>query len=335
MKYLITGGAGFIGGEFVRRAYNNGLDIAVVDKLTYAGDTERIDGTLEKINFYNIDIVDENKLKEVFIREKPDIVIHFAAETHVDRSIFEPKQFALTNVIGTINLLELSRNHNLQLFIHISTDEVYGEILPGVNYRFTELDPLLANSPYSASKSSADIFVRAFSRTYKLPVIIIRPSNTYGPWQYPEKLIPLAISKALVDEKIPVYGEGKNIRTWLYVSDCVEAIFEIIKRGKVGETYNVGSKEEHENIVIVKKIIQLMGKDESLIEYVPDRPGHDFRYSLDISKIKEHTGWKPKVSFETGLELTVNWYLENREWAIKKKIQSEELFKEIRSSYNT
>jgi dTDP-glucose 4,6-dehydratase len=333
MKLIVTGGAGFIGSAFVRLAANRELDVAIVDKLNYAGDLQRLKEVFGKIRFYNVDITDERNLEEVFIKERPELIIHFAAETHVDRSIINPKDFVFSNVLGTANLLELSLKYEVQRFIHISTDEVYGEISPNKNIKFRETDLLLPNSPYSASKASADAFVRAFYGTYGLPVVIIRPSNNYGPWQYPEKLISLTIAKVLLNEKMPIYGRGENIRTWLFVEDCVEAVLSVIEKGKVGEIYNVGSEEERKNTDVVKRILQIMGGDEDLIEFVADRPGHDFRYALDTTKIKNQTGWEPKVSFEEGLEGTIKWYMENKEWVLKKKSQVEEFVQLIRYRY--
>jgi dTDP-glucose 4,6-dehydratase len=333
MKLIVTGGAGFIGSAFVRLAANRELDVAIVDKLNYAGDLQRLKEVFGKIRFYNVDITDERNLEEVFIKERPELIIHFAAETHVDRSIINPKDFVFSNVLGTANLLELSLKYEVQRFIHISTDEVYGEISPNKNIKFRETDLLLPNSPYSASKASADAFVRAFYGTYGLPVVIIRPSNNYGPWQYPEKLISLTIAKVLLNEKMPIYGRGENIRTWLFVEDCVEAVLSVIEKGKVGEIYNVGSEEERKNTDVVKRVLQIMGGDEDLIEFVADRPGHDFRYALDTTKIKNQTGWEPKVSFEEGLEGTIKWYMENKEWVLKKKSQVEEFVQLIRYRY--
>ncbi len=328
MKFLVTGGAGFIGSEFVRKAVERGFEVCVVDKLTYAGDIKRISNIMERITFYKEDILNKEKLLEIFEIEKPQIVVHFAAESHVDRSILDPFKFIDTNVKGTLNLLDIALRSKIDLFINISTDEVYGEI-KDKSKKFKETDPLVPNSPYSTSKASADMLGRAFFRTYGLPVITVRPSNNYGPWQYPEKLIPVVIWKAINEEPIPVYGNGKNIREWLYVSDCVEAIFLIIEKGKIGEIYNVGSGEEKENIEVVKTILYILNKPEDLITFVKDRPGHDYRYALDSKKIKTEIGWQPKTDFYTGIEITVKWYLENIHW-LKEKIQAlKEFWEEI------
>ncbi|HEK25010.1 MAG TPA: dTDP-glucose 4,6-dehydratase, partial [Hydrogenobaculum sp.] len=241
---------------------------------------------------------------------------HFAAESHVDRSILDASPFIETNVKGTQVLLDVAKDIGVEKFINIATDEVYGEL--GEEGTFREDSPLVPNSPYSVSKASADMLGRAYYKTYKLPVITVRPSNNYGPWQYPEKLIPVVILKALNDEKIPVYGTGQNVREWLFVSDCAEAVFEIMEKGKVGEIYNVGSNQERRNIEVVKTVLKLLNKPENLIEFVKDRPGHDFRYSLDTTKIKKEIGWEAKTTFEEGIENTVKWYLDHIEWTKKK-----------------
>ncbi|MCD6490115.1 MAG: dTDP-glucose 4,6-dehydratase [Thermodesulfobacterium sp.] len=327
MKILITGGAGFIGSEFVRQAVKKGYQVAVVDKLTYAGDLERLKEIWDSINFYRADITNSKFVEHIFDKEKPDVVIHFAAESHVDRSILNPAEFLNSNILGTYVLLEASKKHNINLFINISTDEVYGEL--GETGKFTEESPLKPNSPYSVSKASADMLGRAYFRTYGLPVITVRPSNNYGPWQYPEKLIPVVIIKALQNESVPVYGDGLNIREWLYVSDCAEAIFAIIEKGKPGEIYNVASGEERRNIEVVKAILDLLSKPYDLIKFVEDRPGHDFRYSMDFSKVMKECGWRPKTNFEEGLEKTVKWYLEHKDWLFKKVEDLKEYWKKV------
>lgn len=316
-KLLVTGGAGFIGSEFVRQAVEKGSRVVLVDKLTYAGDMERIKGIEKDLSVYNTDITDTGSVGSIFREERPDAVVHFAAESHVDRSILDASPFVDTNVKGTQVMLDASRKYGVEKFINISTDEVYGEL--DEDGQFYENTPLNPNSPYSASKASADMFGRAYYRTYGLPVITVRPSNNYGPWQYPEKLIPVVILKALKNEKIPVYGTGQNIREWLFVSDCASAIFQILERGMAGQAYNIGSGEEKRNIEIVKAILGLLGKPEDLIEYTKDRLGHDYRYSLNSSKIREELSWKPEVSFSEGLKNTVEWFLENSAWVNTKQ----------------
>jgi len=312
LKVLVTGGAGFIGSEFVRQAVSKDFEVIVVDKLTYAGDTYRLQKEGKHIDFYNSDINNQELLEDIFSTRKPDIVVHWAAESHVDRSILDASPFIETNVKGTQTLLDVAKKYELKKFINITTDEVYGEL--GANGQFFEDTPLNPHSPYSVSKASADMLGRAYYRTYGLPVITVRPSNNYGPWQYPEKLLPVVIIKALNDEKIPIYGKGKNVREWLYVSDCAEAVFEIIARGEVNQAYNVGSGQEKRNIDVVKTVLGILGKPEELIEFVKDRPGHDFRYSLNTVKINQELGWQAKVNFAEGIEKTVNWYLENMPW---------------------
>ncbi len=316
MKLLVTGGAGFIGSEFVRQAVKRGFDTTVVDKLTYAGDLERLKSVEDKIRFYKADITNREFMEYIFKTEKPDIVVHWAAESHVDRSILDASPFVDANVKGTQVLLDLSKESNIRLFVNIATDEVYGELEE--KGQFYEDTPLVPNSPYSASKAAADMLGRAYYRTYGLPVITVRPSNNYGWWQYPEKLIPVVIIKALNNEPIPVYGTGENIREWLFVSDCAEAVFEIIQKGKIGEIYNVGSGQEKRNIDVVRTILNILGKSEDLIEFVKDRPGHDFRYSLNTEKIKKEIDWQAKIKFEEGVEKTVKWYLDNMDWVGRK-----------------
>lgn len=316
MKILVTGGAGFIGSAFVRLAVERGFEVSVLDRLTYAGDLRRLEEVKDRIRLYIANICSKERVEEIFNRERPDVVVHFAAETHVDRSILSPKVFLRTNIEGTHTLLEASRKHKLSLFINISTDEVYGEIVEG---EFTEESPLLPNSPYSVSKACQDMLGRAYYRTYRVPVITVRPSNNYGPWQFPEKLIPVTIIRAVEDKPVPVYGDGMNRREWLYVDDCAQAIIEILERGKVGEIYNVGSGFEMSNIEVVRAILNLLGKPQSLIEFIRDRPGHDLRYCLSTEKIRREIGWKASTGFEEGLERTVKWYLEKIDW-VKEKI---------------
>lgn len=315
-KLLVTGGAGFIGSEFVRQGVQRGYEIVVVDKLSYAGDLERIKEVKDSIRFYKVDIKDYASLDEIFKREKPEVVIHWAAESHVDRSIEDASPFFDTNVKGTQVILDISKKYGVERFLNISTDEVYGELTG--DGQFYETSPLNPNSPYSVSKASADMLGRAYYRTYGLPVITVRPSNNYGPWQYPEKLIPVIILKALRNEKVPVYGKGLNIREWLYVSDCVDAVFEIMEKGKIGEIYNVGSGNERQNIEVVKLVLNLLNKSDDLIEFVKDRPGHDFRYSLNSDKIIKEIGWKSKTDFFDGIEKTVKWYIDHIDWVNSK-----------------
>uniref|UniRef100_A0A7V5XHQ7 dTDP-glucose 4,6-dehydratase n=1 Tax=Thermodesulfobacterium geofontis TaxID=1295609 RepID=A0A7V5XHQ7_9BACT len=315
MKILVTGGAGFIGSEFVRQVVKAGYETIVVDVLTYAGDLERLKSVKGGYRFYKVDIVDKIALEKVFKKEKPEVVVHFAAESHVDRSILDPNIFIKTNIEGTLNLLDLSRKYGIERFINISTDEVYGEL--DEEGKFTESSPLMPNSPYSVSKAAQDMLGRAYMRTYGLPVITVRPSNNYGPWQYPEKLIPVVIIKALKNEPIPLYGTGKNIRQWLYVEDCAEAVIKIIEHGIDGEIYNVPGSEELRNIQIVETILEILGKPKELIQFVQDRPGHDYRYSMDFGKIKK-LGWSPKTNFKDGIRKTVNWYTNNIKWGENK-----------------
>ncbi len=316
MKVLVTGGAGFIGSEFVRQAVSQNLFPIVVDSLTYAGDLKRLQEIKGRFRFYKTDIRNREFIEYIFSKEKPEIVVHFAAESHVDRSILDPQSFLKTNILGTQVLLDAARQYEIKKFLNISTDEVYGEL--GEKGRFKETSSLNPNSPYSVSKASADMLGRAYYRTFGLPVITIRPCNNYGPWQYPEKFIPVIILRVLKGEKVPIYGRGKNIREWLYVSDCAKAILEIMKRGREGEIYNIGSGQEAQNIEIAKKVLKLLGKDEDWIEFVKDRPGHDFRYALDFSKITEELGWKPQINLEEGLEKSVSWYLSHKNWLFEK-----------------
>ena len=313
-KLLVTGGAGFIGSEFVRQGVQKGDRIIVVDKLTYAGDIARLAAVKNKITFHKADISNTSKIETIIKKEKPDFIIHFAAETHVDRSILDVNPFLKTNIIGTQNLIKTALKYKIKKFIHISTDEVYGEIKKG---QFNENSLLTPGNPYSASKAAADLLIKAAIRTFHLPAIIVRPSNNYGPWQYPEKLIPVIILKALNDQKIPVYGDGQNVREWLYVADCAEGIFHILKKGKIGEVYNISSYEERKNLQTVKNILRLLKKSESLINFVRDRPGHDFRYSLNCNKLRK-LGWKPKTKFTPGITKTVSWNKENIKWVESK-----------------
>jgi len=327
VRMLITGGAGFIGSEFVRQAVRRGHRVAVVDKLTYAGDLERLSEVRKDITFYKADISNQEFIEHIFEKENPEVIVHFAAESHVDRSLLDPYPFIGSNVLGTQVLLEVSKAKGVELFVNMSTDEVYGDL--GKEGTFTEESPLKPNSPYSTTKASADMLGRAYYRSFGLPVVTIRASNNYGPWQYPEKFVPVIILKALRDEKIPVYGDGTNVREWLYVTDCAEGIMAAIDRCNAGEIYNIGSKEEKQNIEVAKAILQLLGKGEELIEFVKDRPGHDFRYSLDTTKAKSELGWEAKTSFDEGLKKTVEWYIEHLKWAQDKVAYLNDYWKRV------
>ena len=319
MKILVTGGAGFIGGNFVYHMLANHPDYKIVclDKLTYAGNLSTLEEALKNPNFTFVkgDIADKDFVDELFEKEKFDIVVNFAAESHVDRSIENPQLCLVTNILGTQVLLDASKKYGVKRYHQVSTDEVYGDLpLDRPDLMFTEQTPLHTSSPYSASKASADLLVQAYYRTYGTPVTISRCSNNYGPYHFPEKLIPLMITRALADESLPVYGDGKNVRDWLYVEDHCRAIDLIIHNGKVGEVYNVGGHNEMANIDIVKLILKELGKPESLITYVADRKGHDRRYAIDPAKIHKELGWLPETKFADGIKKTVRWYLENRKW---------------------
>lgn len=319
MKILVTGGAGFIGGNFVHHMVNKYPEDEIInlDLLTYAGNLETLKPVEDKPNYKFVrgDIADRDFVMDLFDRERPDHVVNFAAESHVDRSITDPGVFVRTNVMGTQVLLDASKEYGVTRYHQVSTDEVYGDLpLDRPDLFFHEDTPLHTSSPYSSSKASADLFVLAYERTYGLPVTISRCSNNYGPYHFPEKLIPLIISRALADEKLPVYGKGENVRDWLHVSDHCEAIDLILHKGKPGEVYNVGGHNEKTNLEVVKTILKALGKPESLIEFVTDRPGHDLRYAIDPTKLETELGWKPKYTFETGIRQTIDWYLENRDW---------------------
>ena len=313
MKILITGGAGFIGSNFVHyfcTKYRRLKEIFVLDKLTYAGNKENISELIEKkrIKFIKGDIVDKNFLLKLFKKERFTQVVNFAAETHVDRSIVTPSVFTMTNVIGTHNLIEACRKFGVERFIQISTDEVYGDLGNNSKNYFTESSPLSPTSPYAASKAAADLLVLSYAKTYGIPAIISRCSNNYGPYQFPEKLIPYFFQLAIRNKSLPVYGDGKNIRDWLFVGDHCEAIDLILKRGEIGEVYNIGGHNEKRNIEIAKLILKFLDKPQSLIAYVEDRLAHDRRYAIDASKIKRDLGWKPKTTFEEGIKITLEWY---------------------------
>jgi dTDP-glucose 4,6-dehydratase len=316
-KILVTGGAGFIGGNFVQymvKKYPQ-YDIYNLDLLTYAGDLTKHREIEKEDNYYFIkaDVADRGTISSLFEKEKFDYVVHFAAESHVDRSITEPEIFVRTNVLGTQVLLDAAMHNGIKKFVHVSTDEVYGELDFNPTTFFTEESPIQPNSPYSASKASSDLFVRAYYETYGLPVNITRCSNNYGPYHFPEKLIPLTISRVLNDQKVPVYGDGKNIRDWLHVIDHCAAIDLVLDKGVNGEVYNVGGHNERTNLEVVQTIINTLGKSEDLIEFVKDRLGHDKRYAIDPTKL-EQLGWKPTFTFETGIAQTIQWYLGNKEW---------------------
>lgn len=318
MKIAVTGGAGFIGSNFIYYLLKNSdNDVVCFDSLTYAGNLATLDKAMEnpRFKFIRGDIASRVDVRELFVEEKPDIVVNFAAESHVDRSILTPEIFLRTNIFGVEVLLDAAKNYGLKRFHQVSTDEVYGDLpLERTDLFFTEETPIKASSPYSASKASADLLALAYYRTYNIPVTISRCSNNYGFYHFPEKLIPLMIINALHDKKLPVYGKGINVRDWLYVEDHCSAIMSIILNGKDGEVYNVGGHNERRNIDVVKTILKALDKDESLIEFVTDRKGHDLRYAIDASKIEKELGWKPKTSFDEGIKKTIQWYLENENW---------------------
>ena len=314
MNILVTGGAGFIGSCFIRHILNKYKDYKVIniDALTYAGNIENLNDVKDNPNykFVHGNICDKELVRELM--KEVDCVVNFAAESHVDRSITGPEIFIETNVKGTLNLLQAAKEAKIERYLQVSTDEVYGSL--GKTGYFYETTPLAPNSPYSASKASADLLVRAYYETYKMPVLNTRCSNNYGPYQYPEKLIPFFISKLLKGEKVPVYGDGLNVRDWLYVYDHCSAIDTVLHNGKIGEIYNIGGHNEKTNIEIKKLILNAMGKDESSIEYVQDRLGHDRRYAISNDKIQSQLGWEPSLTFEEGIKITIDWYLNNQDW---------------------
>jgi len=318
MKIVVTGGAGFIGSNFVYYLLKNSEDdVVCFDALTYAGNIATLDAAMDnpRFKFIRGDISSRVDVRELFTEEKPDIVVNFAAESHVDRSIISPEVFLRTNIFGVEVLLDAAKSYGLKRFHQVSTDEVYGDLpLDRSDLFFTEDTPIKASSPYSASKASADLLTLAYHRTYNIPVSISRCSNNYGPYHFPEKLIPLMIINALANKKLPVYGEGINVRDWLYVEDHCRAIDLVIRKGKVGEVYNIGGHNEKRNIDVVKAILKELNKDESLIEFVADRKGHDLRYAIDATKIEKELGWTPKISFDEGIKETIKWYLENESW---------------------
>ncbi len=334
VRVLVTGGAGFIGSNFILYYLNAFKEHSVlnVDALTYAGHLDNLQeitstttgsGMASRYEFEQADICDGVAMDRIFARGI-DAVVHFAAESHVDRSIVQPDAFVRTNVLGTQILLDAARRHGVQKFVHVSTDEVYGSL--GATGYFTEETPLAPNSPYSASKAGSDLLVRAYYETYGLPVNITRCSNNYGPYQFPEKLIPRMILQALADQPLPVYGDGLNVRDWLHVSDHARAVALVLHRGQPGEVYNIGGHNERTNLEIVRTILQELGKPESLIEFVTDRLGHDRRYAIDPAKIERELGWKPAYTFDTGIHETIHWYLNHREWcrAVESKLSESE-----------
>jgi dTDP-glucose 4,6-dehydratase len=317
MKILVTGGAGFTGSNFVRYVLNLHASYSVVnyDKLTYAGNLANLESVAANRNYQFVkgDVCDPVGVESAM--RGCDTVVHFAAESHVDRSIYEPAPVIQTNITGTFVLLEVARKLSISRFVHISTDEVYGDVSPGF---FTdENSPLHPSSPYSASKAGADLLVRSYVRTYKFPALITRSSNNYGPYQFPEKFLPLMITNALLNNPLPVYGDGKQQRDWLYVEDNCRAILAVLEDGSVGETYNIGGLCVEENLAMVRRLLHLTGKPESLLSYVQDRPGHDRRYALNCDKIQNELAWKPQIPLETGLRRTIDWYKNNRQWLNK------------------
>lgn len=343
---LITGGCGFIGANFVRFLLEqSGFDgrIVSVDKLTYAGNRDNLadleDAEADRYRFVQADICNVAKMARIFENDKIDMVCHFAAESHVDRSIVAPDAFVKTNIMGTFNLLELAKKHQIDLFHHISTDEVFGSL--GADGFFSEQTPYDPSSPYSASKAASDHLVRAYHRTYGLPVTITNCSNNYGPYQFPEKLMPLMILNGLNKKPLPVYGDGRNVRDWLYVMDHCRAVWTVMQKGERGETYNIGGKGELTNIAVVEKICDLLdelqplsdgGSRRDLITFVKDRPGHDRRYAIDFSKLETELGWQPEESFETGLRKTIDWYLKNPDWI--KRVQNGSYREWIKQQYD-
>ena len=335
-KFLVTGGAGFIGGNFLHMMVNKYKDdqYVCVDALTYAGNLETLEPILNKPNFKFVheNICNREGIYKLFETEKFDYVINFAAESHVDRSIDNPEIFLKTNILGTQVLMDACRKYGIKRYHQVSTDEVYGDLpLDRKDLFFTEETPIKTSSPYSASKAAADLLVLAYYRTYKLPVTISRCSNNYGPYHFPEKLIPLMIQKALHNEKLPVYGNGENVRDWLYVGDHCEAIDLIVRHGKDGEIYNIGGHNERTNLEVVKTILKELNKPESLINYVKDRPGHDLRYAMDPHKIETELGRKPKYNFDTGIKVTIKWNLDNAEWI--KHVESGEYLNWMKNHY--
>ena len=339
MKILVTGGSGFIGSAVVRLAISRGHSVVNVDALTYAASLESISDVLTNPNYYfeNNDIRDGSALDRIFINHKPDAVIHLAAESHVDRSIDSPSEFIHTNINGTFNMLEAARRFwrtctkpkNFR-FLHVSTDEVFGSLPVASSALFSESTPYAPRSPYSASKASSDHLVRAWYETYGLPILLTNCSNNYGPYQFPEKLVPVIILNSLLERSLPIYGDGNNVRDWLYVEDHADAILLVLENGVIGRSYNIGGKNERSNVEVVRTICSILdrlkprskGSYTELIAFVKDRPGHDERYAIDPSRIEEELGWKPTVTFAQGLEKTVQWYIDNKDWSSCVKYRS-------------
>ncbi|MBL8007812.1 MAG: dTDP-glucose 4,6-dehydratase [Ignavibacteria bacterium] len=332
---MVTGGAGFIGSNFIKYVLANfDYNIINFDKLTYAGNLENLSEieSDKRYRFVKGDICEKKEVEKTVEEYSIDAIVNFAAESHVDRSILGAKEFINTNVMGTHVLLEVLKEKGLEKYLQVSTDEVYGSLPEDKKeILFTEKTPITTNSPYSASKASADLLCNAFYHTFRLPILITRCSNNYGPYQFPEKLIPLMIAKALNGEKLPVYGDGKNVRDWLYVQDHCSAIIKVLQEGTHGEVYNIGGNNEWYNIDIVKLILDKLGKGEDMIQYVKDRPGHDRRYAIDSAKIMNELGWSPEYNFESGIEITVKWYIENMNWW--KKVMSGEYLKYYERNY--
>ena len=319
MTIIVTGGAGFIGSNFIYFQLKNHPEdrIVCLDSLTYAGNMATLDEAMKHANFRFVkaDITDRAAVEKLFEEEHPDILVNFAAESHVDRSVEDPGLFLRTNILGTQTLMDACRKYGIKRYHQVSTDEVYGDLpLDRPDLFFTEETPIHTSSPYSASKASADLLVLAYARTFHLPVSITRCSNNYGPYHFPEKLIPLMISRALADESLPVYGTGENVRDWLYVEDHCSAIDLVMRKGREGEIYNVGGHNERTNLEVVKTILRELGKPESLITYVKDRPGHDRRYAINPTKIHNELGWLPATPFDEGIKKTIRWYLDNEKW---------------------
>lgn len=332
MKLLVTGGAGFIGSAFVRMAHGRGFEIVNLDKLTYAGNPENLEAVEGKAGyrFVHGDICDAALVEGLLEEVKPEAIVHFAAESHVDRSILSPDAFVETNVRGTFTLLEAAKKAGTRKFCHVSTDEVYGSV--EAPHEATEEDPLRPNSPYSASKAGSDLLVRSYFQTYGLPAVVTRASNNYGPYQFPEKLIPLMILNAMENRPLPVYGDGQQVRDWLYVEDHCRALMAVLEKGRAGETYNIGGNRSLANLEVVRRVLEAVGRPETLIQYVRDRPGHDRRYALSSAKLMNETGWAPEVSFEDGLSETIRWYRGHPGWI--ERVRSKEYREYYAANYS-